>query len=228
MFSEACGLVRESLYGVWGRTTIGDRVYHTPSSGFMISPGVVMTNAHSVHLDGDVTKPVNKELDVIRSPDIGKQAESTTLLGEDTARDLALLRVKNPRSTRCVTLENRVIPSGTLCGSLGFPLPKVLSTPTGPQIVLVERFQGAFISAYVVDNLTGKPLPWYEVDKQIYGGGSGCPGFLENGNVVGIMSRVRDPESESDIPPEKRHHLEISCWIPSPEAMSFARRFGVL
>ncbi len=88
MFSDASARVRESLYGVWGRTTIGDKVYHTPSSGFMIAPGVVMTHAHSVHLDGDVTKPVNKELHIIRSPDIGKQAEATTLITEDIERDL--------------------------------------------------------------------------------------------------------------------------------------------
>jgi len=42
------------------------------------------------------------------------------------------------------------------------------------------------------------------------------------------MSWVRDPESESDIPPAKRHHLEISCWIPSTEAIAFARRSGIL
>jgi hypothetical protein len=95
-------------------------------------------------------------------------------------------------------------------------------------ISLIERFQGAFISAYIVDNLTGKSLPWYEVDKQIYGEGSGCPGYIQNGNVVGIMSRVRDPEGESDIPPLQRHHLEISCWIPSPDAITFGKKLGVL
>jgi hypothetical protein len=73
MFSDATAIVRESFYGVWGRTTIGALVYHTPSSGFMVALGFLMTNAYSVHLDGDVKKPVHKELDGIRAPTSGSR-----------------------------------------------------------------------------------------------------------------------------------------------------------
>jgi hypothetical protein len=106
----------------------------------MVAPGVIMTNTHSVHLDGDVKKPVHKELDVIRTPTSGSRRRPPRCAREDVESDLALLRVKNPRSNRSVTLENPIIPNGTLCGSLGFPLPKILSTPMGPRISLVERF----------------------------------------------------------------------------------------
>jgi Trypsin-like peptidase domain len=98
----------------------------------MIAPGVLITAAHLLHVESDVTRAVHTLFEVIGAPEIGQKMEPATLIAEDSQRDIALLRLQSPRSLSCVRLETSMVPIGTICGSLGFPLAAIVSSPTGP------------------------------------------------------------------------------------------------
>jgi hypothetical protein len=228
MFSNATIDVREVLYGIMARTSQGTNTAHSMGSGIMIAPNYIITNSHVLHLNNDVTQSVLQEIFVIRSPDIGRTPIIAHLAKEDTIRDLALLKIEEEKSRRCVVLENRVIPSGTLCGSLGYPLSTVQVINGQYVYSLTERFQGAFISAYLTENLSGRLISWYEVDRVMYGGSSGCPFYLENANVIGLQARVRTEDTRDGTPPEKRSKLAISLCIPSIDIIKFGKDCGVI
>jgi hypothetical protein len=121
----------------------------TTGTAFMIAPGVLITAAHLLHVEGDVTRAVHTPFEVIGAPEIGQKMEPATLIAEDSQRDIALLRLQSPRSLSGVRLETSMVPIGTSCGSLGFPLAAIVSSPTGPSLSLAERFQGAKRIAWV-------------------------------------------------------------------------------
>jgi hypothetical protein len=128
----------------------------------MIAPGVLITAAHLVHADGDSTRKVHTVFEVIGAVDIGQKMERATFVAEDVLRDTALLRLDNPRSISCVSLETTRVPTGTSCGSLWFRLARVVSSPSGPSLSLAERFQGASISAFhAQSDLDGRSLDYY-------------------------------------------------------------------
>ncbi|HMK95424.1 MAG TPA: serine protease [Candidatus Limnocylindrales bacterium] len=228
MFINAAAEIRESLYGVIAKTVQGGHALYGIGSGVMITPHYVITNAHVIHVNSDVANKTHQTLEVVRSPDIGKKCTVTTLHKEDPVRDLALLKIEDQTSTRSVALEDTKVPSGTMCGSLGFPLSKAEVVDGALRFRLTERFQGAFISAYFTVNISGRPISWYEVDRVMYGGSSGCPFFLENGRVIGLQTRVRTDTSKAETPVEKRDYLAISLLIPSPEIVGFAKSCGVI
>ena len=233
MFSNATNDVREALYGIMARTSQGTNIAHSIGSGIMIAPNYIITNSHVLHLNNDVTQSVQKEIFAIRSPDIARAEIGRTpiiahLIEEDTIRDLALLKIEEEKSSRCVVLENRIIPSGTICGSLGYPLSTVEVINGQNVYKLIERFQGAFISAYFTEKLFERLISWYEVDRVMYGGSSGCPFYLENANVIGLLARVRTEDIRDGTPPEKRSKLAISLCIPSIDIIKFGKDCGVI
>ena len=143
MFQAACRIFCEAVYGVRGRTPIStNQANVSTGTGFMIAPGVLATAAHVVHFEGDPIKPVHQSFDVIRGPDIGQKTEPAQFIAEDIAKDIALVLIPNSRSNQTVVLEPNIIPIGTSCGSLGFPLSGV-DNQGGFRLDL--RFQGAFI-----------------------------------------------------------------------------------
>ena len=226
MFTKACTQVRETIYGLMGLSQIGpNQVNGTNATGFMIAPGILATAAHFCHLENDPTKPVHQLFEAIRSPDIGQKMVTATLLAEDIARDLALLRLTTSPSSTCITLEANRVPSGTPCGSLGFPLASIVFSQTGRMFNLVERFQGASISAFgSLAHPTGRQLGYYETDSFMYGGSSGCPGFLEDGRVFGMhVGSVAEPGG----PQAKGSRLAIAIWVPATDIRDFARANGV-
>jgi S1-C subfamily serine protease len=230
MFSKACAQVRESIYGVLGSSQVGETgITATNATAFMIAPGVLTTAAHFVHVENDFSKPVHTKFEVIRAPDIGQTMETAKLIAEEPTRDIALLRIDNPRSDICVSFEANRVPVGTSCGSYGFPLAKVAFRKTGKSFGLVERFQGASISAFV----SGKLLSYYETDALMYRGSSGCPGFLTSGNVFGMhnKSRVEKPkEAANQLKQEgqAKTRLAISIWVTSMDIINFARANGIV
>jgi len=232
MFSKACSQVRESIYGVVGSSQVSEKeVNFTNGTGFMIAPGVLSTAAHFVHVENDTSKPAHTKFQVIRAPDIGQKLETAQLIAEETAKDIALLRIDNPRSNICISLEANRVPIGTSCGSYGFPLARVVITKTGKSFKLVERFQGASISAFVTPT-SGQHPSYYETDAIMYKGSSGCPGFLTNGNVFGMHIRVRveRPKESSDSPKQTGQaetRLAISIWVPSMDIINFAKANGI-
>lgn len=227
MFSKATAQIRESLYGIMARTIQGARTIHSMGSSVMIAPNYVITNAHIMHQNNDTNNPIHKEIEVIRSPDIGKNCTSASLFKEDIARDLAILKVNGATSTKCASFLDTILPSGTNLGSLGFPLATVNVVNNALAYGLNERFQGAYISAFFNEAVDGRVFPWYEVDRVMYGGSSGCPFFTVEGKVVGLQARVRTDLSNGGSSQDVHNFLAISLVIPSPEILRFAKSCGV-
>ena len=120
---------------------------------------------------------------------------------------------------------------GTPCGSLGFPLAVVDPTQQGVNFNLVERFQGANISAFVNGkDSNGKPVSFYETDSLMYGGSSGCPGFVESGEVFGMQNRsvLETPKlGQKANSTAQLTRVAISMWVTSMDIIAFAIANGV-
>ncbi len=58
----------------------------------------------------------------------------------------------------------------------------------------------------------------------MYNGSSGCPGFIENGNVWGMHNSVRIQKNEEQ---RDATRLAISNWVPSMRISEFANNNGV-
>jgi S1-C subfamily serine protease len=228
MFSKATAQIRESLYGIMARSVKGEQTVHSMGSGVMIASNYVVTNAHLLHENNDPSKPCHKDLEVIRSPDIGKNCSTATLLKEDTARDLAILKINGATSIRCAVFLDTILPSGTSLGSLGFPLATVNVVNGGIAYGLNERFQGAYISAFFNEVIGSRVFPWYEVDRVMYGGSSGCPFYNVDGKVIGLQAKVRTDLSNGGSSQDMHNFLAISLVIPSTEIIKFAKSCGVL
>lgn len=234
MFVQACNQIRECIYGLMAISQIGpNQVTATNGTGFMVAPGIVVTAAHLCHVENDRSKPIHKLFEAIRSPDIGHNMERATLLAADSTRDIALLRIDNPRSTSQVLLECNKVSTGTGCGSLGFPLASVVFSPSGRMFNLVERFQGASISTYQTSkDPSGRTLCFYETDALMYGGSSGCPGFFTDGRVFGMhVASIVDPASaQANVAKPGQvagNRLAISIWVPATEIRDFVLANGI-
>ena len=201
-------------------------VSNSTGSGFTIAPGMLITAAHLIHVENDFERPAHSNFEVIRSPDIGMTLETTTLVAEDPVNDIALLKIVDPRSVEYLSLEHERMPTGTNCGSLGFPLSEVVTTPEGTRFNLIERFQGSFISSFIKrPSPRGDLVDYYEVDTEMYTGSSGCPGFLIDSKVVGMQSQsiylnTTRKGNNSD-------QLAISLWVPSMNIIGFAKSNGI-
>lgn len=225
MFRNACKTIRESIYGVLCQSPIGtDQVNFGNGTAFMIAPGICATAAHVLHLEGDRTKPLHKKIEVIRAPEIGSQMLQAKLIAEDIDRDLALIEIINPTNSSTLTLFNSKIERGTACGAVGFPLAVVGIVNNQIAFDLVERFQGAYISAFQKFQLPNNvALDFYETDSVVYGGSSGCPGFTTEevvfGMVIGTASENNSNTNSS--------RLAISSWVPSMDIIAFAKSKGI-
>jgi hypothetical protein len=238
VFQQACSQIRNSIYGVMCCSQLRNRMNCTNGTAFMIAPGVLVTAAHVIHVEHNPRKPVHRSFLVIQAPEVGQQFEQAQLITEDTIRDIALLQIENSRSNHCVTLEPDIVPVGTGCGSLGFPLSEVEFRRRGRNINrilhLIERFQGAHISAFHTQaDSSGRQHYFYETDAVMYRGSSGCPGFLANANVFGMHIKVAVERPRTgqdglpDIESQTITRLAISLWVPSMEIITFARDNGI-
>jgi S1-C subfamily serine protease len=251
MFQQACQTIREAVYGIKCFTPIGgNQVNYSTGTGFMIFPGVIATAAHVIHFEANSNKAIQQTLQVIRAPDVGQNTVPVQLIAEDIDKDIAFLRLENPRSTQSVVLEPNILKMGTSCGSLGFPLSFV--SERGFSLVL--RFQGAFISAYNKEPLpSGGLWEYYETDSLMYNGSSGCPEFTVDGRVFGMQnkSRINNPSTNPKPTPQNRQQrrqqmrqqqkqqaikptqpsptdrFAISLLVPSTHIIAFARTNGI-
>lgn len=123
-------------------------------------------------------------------------------------------------------MEGNIVPRGTSCGSLGFPLANVRPRGGGVHYSAFERFQGAYISNYIRDTSRSRPLFWYETDSLMYNGSSGCPSFLINGNVIGMQSNTLTERSQQRRGESSR--IAISRWVPSTDIIDFAKKNGII
>lgn len=239
MFRGACDKNRKAIYAIHAFAQVAkNQQTNNNGTGFMVSPGIIATASHVIHRDNDVNNPLLSTFNVIKSVDIGNRPfETSTLVAEDQSRDIALLKIENPRSNDCVILEREKSPSGTICGSLGFPLAQLVQTSQGLQLQAPERFQGSFISGftYYVTEQGKPPLPFYETDRVMYPGSSGCPGFLTNSKIFGMHVRSltdapnkigKKGDVKRNIPHSSR--LSISLWVPSQDIVSFAENNEII
>jgi S1-C subfamily serine protease len=227
MFKQASSNIRESIYGVLCNSPLpGNQVNWGNGTAFMIAPGICVTAAHVLHVEGDRLKPIHKNIEVIRSPDIGKQMTRARFIAEDKDRDLALIEIINPSNSSVVTLYNSKIESGTTCGSLGFPLATINMINNQAAFSIVERFQGSHISSFQRFAFPNNVfLDMYETDAVVYGGSSGCPGFTPDGNVFGMVIGTATETANDSTANSAR--LSISRWVPSMDIIAFAKANGV-
>jgi len=253
MFQQACQTIREAVYGVKCSTQIGsNRANVSTSTGFMISPGVVATVSHGMHVENNFNNAIHQKFEVICACDIGQQTEPAQFIAEDTAKDIAFLKIGSPRSTKSVILASNILNVGTSCGSLGFPLSFI--HPQNGQYCLLLRFQGSFISAFNKEHSpSGGIWEYYETDSLMYNGSSGCPQFTVDGHVFGMQnkSRISTPQTDALPTPQNRqqrrqqmkHQLKqqavkqsqpnptdrfaISLSVPSTHIIAFARANGI-
>ncbi len=225
MFRDTCKIIRESIYGVLCQSPAGvDDIKFGNGTAFMIAKGVCVTAAHVLHIDGNRSKPLHKKIEVIRAPEIGTPMLRAKLIAEDIDRDIALIEIIHPHNDVTLTLHNSKIDNGTACGSLGFPLAEVAFVKNEISFNLVERFQGAYISAFQRFALPRRViLGFYETDAIVYGGSSGCPGFTNDGNIFGMVVGTALEESSS----RKSTRMSISRWVPSMDIIAFAKANGV-
>lgn len=220
MFRQVCKNNRESIYGVLCQSPIGtNQVNFGNGTAFMIAPGICATAAHVLHVEGDKSKPLHKKIEVVRCPDIGQQMFSATLIAEDIDRDLALIKINFSTNNSPLKLHSAKIDGGTNCGALGFPLASVASVNNQISFNLVERFQGAYISAFQkIFYPNNVSLDFYETDSLMYGGSSGCPGFTIDGNIFGMhVATISD-----GVANQNSSRLAIALWVPSMDIISFA------
>lgn len=228
MFQAACRSIRESLYCCIGLTHRQQGEQLTASAGtatgFMISPGVLVTAAHFLHVKNDPVRPRHTQFEVVRARNIGQQPpEAAEFIAEDASLDIGLLKVINARNNDCVTLEENEVSQGLWCGFLGYPVVALSLQKTGAgRLVAAERFQGAFLST--VNLQAGQAIHRYEMDHDMYAGSSGCPGFRPDGVVIGMQlaSPVQPVPGGSAA-----KLLSISFLVPSADLLRFARTTGM-
>jgi S1-C subfamily serine protease len=225
MFDRACKKNRKSIYGVLCKSPLpNNQVNFGTGTAFMIAPGICATAAHVLHVEGDKSKPLHKYIEVIRTPDIGNKMLTAKLIAEDIDRDLALIEINNPTDISILHLHKNKLSIGLNCGALGFPLASIAPVQNQVSFNLVERFQGAYISAFqkltYPNNIV---LDAYETDSLMYSGSSGCPGFDSDGNVFGMhVATVSEGTAKNNA-----SRLAISLWVPSMDIISFSQSKGV-
>jgi len=232
MFVKACATNRNAIYGLLASSSPKpNTITASNGSAFIVAPGFLVTAAHCVHRETKHQKAVHTKLELIRVPDIGQRMELATLHAIDDSLDVAILRIDSPRSNQCLRLLDAPVPRGASVGSLGFPLGQVLFSPQGMGFNVVERFQSASLSAFVtVTRPDGSTDEYYETDSLMYGGSSGCPGFLTTGEVWGMQNRslMQAPQTKKEgasSPDATR--LAVSLWVPSTVILRFARQHQV-
>jgi len=226
MFEQACMANRDAIYGLLASSPINPHgVTASNGTAFMVAAGYLVTAAHCVHQDTDHRRPVHSKFELIRTPDIGQRMEIASLHAIDDKQDVAILRIAAPRSTSTLKLLDRVVERGAAVGSLGFPLSQVTASNQRLAFNAVERFQSASISTFVsATQPDGSSYMHYETDSLMYGGSSGCPGFLPTSEVWGMHNRSA---IEAGAQGNQSTRLAISLWVPSITIVAFCRAHGV-
>ncbi|HEY3419133.1 MAG TPA: serine protease [Methanomassiliicoccales archaeon] len=225
MFRNAYKETRDSVYGICVPIKGENDLYtHAFGSGFTIAPGILVTAAHVIHHDTEMKDSEKPVLLTIRLPDMEKPFEKVSFIAQDLDHDIALLRIEEPRSREFLILEPSRAPNGASCGSLGFPLSHLVKTEKGNQANFLERFQGSYISAcYQKASQNGSIIDYYECESMMFEGSSGCPGFLSNSRVFGMLSRG----GKDNFAPVDNDRVTMSLWIPSMDIIKLARKNGI-
>ena len=84
------------------------------------------------------------------------------------------------------------------------------------------------VSAVLRDE-QGRPVTFYETDSLMYGGSSGCPGFLESGKVFGMHNRsvLEASKGGQRSAVTQGTRLAISMWVTSIDIVGFVSAQGI-
>ncbi len=137
-------------------------------SGFVVAPGVVVTNAHVI---AGIPNPIVED---------GIGSHATTVVSFDPSYDLAVLRV-NDLSEPALSLDASSVPRGTEAAVLGYPGGGPFSVvPAG----VMDEFQAQGRDIYG-QGLTQREV--YEVQAVVRPGNSGGPLVEPDGEVIGVV-----------------------------------------
>ena len=137
-------------------------------SGFVVAPGMVVTNAHVV---AGIRKPLVQ---------VGTTLQAAQVLSFDPSFDLAVLRVPG-LTAPVLRLDPSTVPQGTQGVVLGYPGGGPF-TADGAGVMALFQAEGRDIYGH---GLTVRSV--YEINAAVRPGNSGGPLVLPDGDVVGVV-----------------------------------------
>jgi S1-C subfamily serine protease len=149
---------------------------HATGSGFVVRPGLVVTNAH-VTMDGPL-----EDLKVYFSsddPDMKNPIPVERVVYYDRNRDLAVLKIKSPKPALKVA-DRYTFQPGEDVITIGNPG------------AMGQLMKNAVSKGVLSTKAKVRGLEWYQVTMAINGGNSGGPVFDSTGQVIGVVSFGQD------------------------------------
>lgn len=172
-------------------------------TGFLLGPRLVATVEHVI--DGAVA------IRLLRS---GKLVGTATVIGSDSARDLALLRTSRPIRGNGFSLDNRLPALGEDVAVLGFPLGLPLSVSKG----LVSGSDRTI----PIEGIKRRKL--VQTDAAVNHGNSGGPLIsLDSGKVVGLVDLATTEANGLAFAVSSQVAKPLlQAWAVSPQPISAA------
>lgn len=165
-------------------------------TGFAIGDGtLILTNAHTIHAI-DESERLN-QLRVFHEK-FHSHGESVTLMKEDGAHDLAILKMEKNALTPLKLSDSDTVMEGEEVGFMGYPLGMILGlNPTTHKgiisaisPIIIPSPNARAIKKEMVEFLR-QPYDIFQLDATAYPGNSGSPVFrISDGDVVGIVNMV--------------------------------------
>lgn len=178
-------------------------------TGFLIAPTLVATVEHVV--DGATSIELSQS---------GKQVATGTVIGEDPARDVALVRASQPLSGYVFSFQSSSPALGDRVAALGFPLGLPLTVTQG-DISGLDR-------TVPIDGVSRSQL--VQTDAALNPGNSGGPLISEDtGKVVGLVDlQATQAEGIAFAVSEGVGQPLLQAWQDAPQPVSAADCGGEL
>ncbi len=168
-------------------------------SGFVVGDGSkVVTNAHVLPGQGeDMTGATLVVL--VRSADNSLQQRTATLLEQDAAHDLALMRIDGPAVPAFGIKDSATVREGQSVAFMGFPIGGALGYSVVTHRAVISSIASQALptatsqqlNAKVIRSLRGGTFDIFQLDGTAYPGNSGGPLFeVETGELVGVINMV--------------------------------------
>jgi S1-C subfamily serine protease len=178
-------------------------------SGFVVGPGLVITNAHVVH-----------GCKLVNVLDSSKTSHSAAVIASDTQSDLALLKSNTNYPATATFRTGRGIRVGEPVFAFGFPLPGLLSTDV-------------ILSSGIVNALAGfgNDSTRLQISAPVQQGNSGGPLLDSSSLVVGVvvakLDAVKVANTSGDIPQNVNFAIKSEVVRMFLEANGFKPGAGV-
>ncbi len=187
-------------------------------TGFAVDrSGHILTCWHVTYMDRD--QQIECDEFLVTQPGLGPARYKADTVTKDKDRDVALLRIDGNVRTKPVTLLDRNVPFGSSCCAFGHPLSS--TDPTTKSMRIYTRAAAGLVSMPIrAATFPGtRPVRLYELDFFTYGGSSGGPVFLPNGDTFAWVraSLLLDDGSGK----KKRSNLTVTVDIR--EAIEFLK-----